>query len=138
MDHKKKIQKYYAYGLLPILVVWALISIFISHVYGVFFLIGYTWPYMYYTPGFEERAQSKSYRFSFLGNLFKFQTFIFGLIPENPPFWMRPLARLVVPFLISGLLSILNPDWSPLWTFFGWLTFEIFVFCNKKYNWDLI
>ncbi len=110
----------------------------VDPMYGIFFLIGYTWPYMYYTPGFEEKARSKSYRYSLLGNLFRFQEYIFGLLPETPPFWMRPLARFIVPFLISGALSILNPNWSPLWTFLGWIIFEAFVICDKKFKWNLL
>lgn len=138
MENKKKLQRYYTFGLLPILIVWALISIFVDPMFGIFFLIGYTWPYMYYTPGFEDKARSKSYRFSLLGNLFRFQEYIFSLLPSNPRFWMKPLARLVVPFLLSGVLSILNPSWSPLWTFMGWVVFEVFVFLDKKMQWNLL
>ena len=138
MEHKKKLQKYYLYGLMPVLVIWILLSLIVNQLYGVFFLLGYIWPYMYYTPGFAEKASSRSYRFSLLGNLFKFQSYIFTLVGEKPPVWMMPLARLVVPFSMTGVLSMINPNWSPLWTILGWSMFEVFVFCNKKFKWDLL
>ncbi len=138
MDQKQKRQKYYLYGLLPALVFWGLLTLFTDPVFGVFFMLGYSWPFMYYTPGFEEKALSRSYRFSFLGNLFRFQQYLFNLLPENPLFWMKPFARLMIPFLISGVLSIINPNWSPLFTILGWGCFEGFVFLNKKMGWGFI
>lgn len=139
MEQKTKLQRYYLYGLVPILICWLLLSIFFDQIYGVFFLLGYIWPYMYHTPGFAEKATSRPYRFSFLGNVFKFQNYVFSLLPkENPPYWMKAFAHLIVPFLFTGVLSILKPNWSPLWTFLGWMTFEAFVFLNKKFKWDLL
>lgn len=138
MDEKQKRQKYYLYGLVPALIVWGLISVASDPVFGVFFMLGYSWPFMYYTPGFEEKALSRSYRFSFLGNLFRFQQYLFQLLPENPPLWMKPFARLIVPFLITGVLSIINPTWSPLFTIMGWASFELFCFLNEKKGWGFI
>ena len=138
MDHKKKLQKYYLYGLVPALAVWVLISFSLDHVYGVFFMLGYIWPYMYHTPGFDERALSRNYRFSFLGNLFRFQQQIFSMVPEGKAAFLKPLARLVIPFLITGLLSIINPTWSPLWNILGWASFEGFNYLNRKFKWDLM
>lgn len=138
MDHKSKLRKYYLYGLLPAAVAWLIISFLIDQMYGVFFMLGYVWPYMYYTPGFEEKAMSRNYRFSLLGNLFKFQQYLFSMVPEKAKTWMKPIARLAIPFLITGILSVLNPSWSPLWTILGWASFEGFCFLNKKLNWDLM
>lgn len=136
MENKSKLQKYYLYGLVPALIIWGLISAFVDQIYAIFFLIGFTWPFMYYTPGFEEKATSQTYRFSFLGNLFKAQRTLFQRLPENPPVWMTSMMRLVIPLLFTGALSILNPTFSPLWAILGWAVFEGFAFVNKKKNWD--
>lgn len=136
MENKSKLQRYYLYGLLPAIVLWAIISAFVDQVYAIFFLIGFTWPFMYYTPGFEEKATSRSYRFSFLGNLFRAQNMLFERLPENPAVWMTSVLRLVIPLGFTGLLSVLNPSFSPLWTILGWSVFELFAFLNKKKNWD--
>ncbi|MCR9204239.1 MAG: hypothetical protein NXH75_06665, partial [Halobacteriovoraceae bacterium] len=135
MENKSKLHRYYLYGLLPAIIVWALISAFVNQIYAVFYLLGFTWPFMYYTPGFEEKANSRSYRFSFLGNLFKAQNSLFERLPENPAPWMVSLLRLAIPLIFTGLLSIINPSFSPLWTIFGWGMFEGFAFLNKKKNW---
>lgn len=136
MNHKEKIQKYYLYGLVPVLVLWGLFSFFVDQVYAIFFLIGFTWPYTFHAPGFEDKASSSRYKYSVLGNLFKFQTALYDRLPENPAPWMKPMLRLVVPILLTGVISIINPNATPLWAILGWLCFELFAFLNKKNNWD--
>jgi len=136
MENKSKLLKYYSYGLLPLLILWILIFVFVDKVYSIFFLIGFTWPYMYHTPGFEEKATSRSYRYSLLGNLYKLQSFLNKKVPETAPVFMYSLSRLIPSFLISILLVVFNPDYSPLWVIGGWSFFEIFAFLNKKKSWD--
>ena len=138
MEKNQRLQRYYKYGLLPILVLWLLITIFFNAMVGAFFLLGFVWPYLYYTPGFEEKAKSNAYKYSFLGNIFKFQEWIFSLMGETPPRWMVSMGRLLVPLFISGLVSILNPSWTPLWSIIGWGCFEAFSYLNEKKSWDLM
>ncbi len=137
-SHKQKLQRYYLYGLMPVLILWALLSYGINFMVGLFFLIGYVWPYMYHTPGFAEKASSANYRYSFLGNVFKFQDYLFKRASETKKEWTKPVARLCVPFLFSAVISIINPHWTPLWTILGWAVFEGFVICNKKMKWNLL
>jgi hypothetical protein len=137
-NHKEKLQRYYMYGLMPVLVLWVLLSYGINFMVGLFFLVGYIWPYMYHTPGFAEKARSANYRYSFLANVFKFQNYLFELVPTESKPWMKPIARLIVPLIFSGIISILNPHWTPIWTIFGWGVFEGFVVCDKKMGWNLL
>lgn len=137
-EKKDKLLKYYKFGLLPILILWLIITLLAEVMDGVFFLLGFMWPYLYYTPGFEEKARSDAYKYSFLGNIFKFQTWIFTLLGEEPKRWMISFSRLIIPLLITGLVSALNPSWSPLWTLGGWLFFEVFAFVNDKKKLNLM
>ena len=137
-ETKAKLLRYYKFGLVPILVLWLIITLTFAVMDGVFFLLGFTWPYLYYTPGFEGKAKSDAYKYSFLGNIFKFQKWIFTLLGEQPKRWMLSCARLIIPLFITGLVSVLNPSWSPLWSLAGWMVFEVFIFLNDKKKWYLI
>ncbi len=138
MEKKQELLRYYKYGLTPIFILWLLVTIFSDAMDGAFFLMGFMWPYLYYTPGFEEKAQSKAYRYSFLGNIFKFQTWIFSLIGPTPKRSAVVMARLIVPVLFAGIVSVFNPSWSPLWSILGWAMFEGFAYLNEKKNWNLM
>ncbi len=138
MEKKQQLLKYYKYGLIPVLILWLVITAVSDAMDGAFFLMGFMWPYLYYTPGFEEKALSKAYKFSFLGNIFKFQAWVFSLMGDQPKRWMISFARLIVPLLLSGIVSALNPSWTPLWSLVGWSVFELFVFLNDKQKWDLL
>ncbi len=138
MEKKQQLLRYYKFGLIPVFILWLLITIFSDGMDGAFFLMGFMWPYLYYTPGFEEKAKSDAYKFSFLGNIFKFQTWVFSLMGESPKRWMISFARLIIPLLLSGIVSALNPSWTPLWSIVGWIAFEGFAFLNEKQNWNLL
>ena len=137
-NSKDKLVRYYKYGLIPILILWLILTFVTTPMSGAFFLMGFMWPYLYYTPGFEDKAQSKAYRYSFLGNIFKFQSWIFSLMGNQPKRWMVSFARLIIPLLLSGVIRILNPSWSPLWSILGWLTFEGFIWLNEKKDLQLL
>ena len=70
MEHKSRLHRYYLYGLLPTIIIASVIAIFATQFEAFLYLVGFTWPYLYYTPGFEEKATSATYRFALLGNLF--------------------------------------------------------------------
>lgn len=135
---KTKLLKYYKFGLIPVLVLWLIITFVSDAMDGAFFLLGFMWPYLYYTPGFEDKAKSDAYKYSFLGNVFKFQAWVFTLLGEHPKRWMISFARLIVPLLLTGIVSALNPTWTPLWSLVGWICFEGFVLLHDKYKWELM
>ena len=61
-----KLNRYYIYGILPAFIICAIITFYASFIDGSFFMLGFIWPYSYYTPGIEEKLINKYGRFSFL------------------------------------------------------------------------
>lgn len=138
MEKRSQLLRYYKYGLIPIVILWVIVMFSFGALEGAFFLIGFMWPYLYYTPGFEEKAQSKAYKYSFLGNIFKIQRWLLSRLGSENIKWKMSVARLIVPFVVALIVGILNPSWSPLWCIFGWAAFEVFFLCNDKKNLNLI
>lgn len=135
VQNMNKLTKYYCYGIIPSFLIFIVIALSTEAMYGVFFLIGFFWPYMYYTPGFEEKALSKNYRFSFLGTLYRFQTQLFKVLPRDSLKMTMPIARFVIPFLFAGVINLLNPSFTSLWVVLGWLAFEMFMILDSKKAW---
>ena len=105
-NSKDKLVRYYKYGLIPILILWLILTFVTTPMSGAFYLMGFMWPYLYYTPGFEDKAQSKAYRYSFLGNIFKFQKCVKLKTISIKKLKARLLLKENKRFISSGLIIV--------------------------------
>jgi hypothetical protein len=133
-EQKQKRNKYYLYGLLPVFILWIVVTVLFGIMASSFFLIGFLWPFLYYTPGFKEKACSQSYKYSLLGNAFKIQNWIFSQIRLSPAKWKWPLGRNLIPLLIALFVVAINPIGSAILVIFGAACFELLIYCDQKMN----
>tara|TARA_B110000908_G_C10126879_1_gene390305 strand:+ start:343 stop:741 length:399 start_codon:yes stop_codon:yes gene_type:complete len=128
---KSKLNRYYFYGVFPALIVTLVMSQLLHFIDASFYILGFIWPYSYYTPGSREQILNGQKRFSFLGLSFQTHDFIFEKLPQK---MLAPLVRLVCPLGFVLLLSLISFSYVYCWVLLGWLSFELFFFISNKYN----
>lgn len=124
-----ELNRYYLQGIAPALLGFIIITIAVHLIDGSFYMLGFAWPYSYYTPGLSKKLEDRYGRFSFLNMSYSAHEYLFSKMPNQQ--W-RPLVHLVAPVLFVGLLSLISFSTSFLWTFLGWLHFEVFFFMKKR------
>lgn len=128
---KNKLNRYYLFGILPALAVTLVVSQLFHFIDASFYILGFIWPYSYYTPVDREQILKGHKKFSFLGLSYQIHDFMFTKIPNQK---LAPLVRLFCPVGFVALLSLISFSYVYSWVFIGWICFELFHFINHKYS----
>ncbi len=128
---KNKLNHYYLFGVFPALTITLIISQAFHFIDASFYILGFIWPYSYYTPGSRDEILKGRNRFSFLGLSYQIHDFIFLKLPNKK---LAPLVRLMCPVGFVILLSLISFSYVYSWVLFGWMSYELFHFINNKYS----
>jgi hypothetical protein len=128
---KNKLNRYYFFGIFPALVITLVISQLLHFIDASFYILGFIWPYSYYTPDNREVVLGGQKRYSFLGLSYQIHDFLFKKLPQKN---IAPFVRLLCPLGFVSLLSVISFSYVYSWVFAGWISFEVFYFMNNKYK----
>lgn len=126
-----ELNRYYLYGIFPALIIFFIITGVSGLIEAAFYMLGFVWPYSFYTPGLSDKLDQRNHRFSFLGLSKSIHLYLFTKITHHK---MAPVVRLICPLFFVGCLSIISLSPIYLWTFVGWFLFEIFFLCNSRFS----
>jgi ABC-type antimicrobial peptide transport system permease subunit len=126
---------YYFWGLTPAFLLAFIFFLFIGNTsFALFFLVGFVWPFAMETPGLAEKAESPTYRFSFLGMTYRLQKDIVEKFSQLLPKYMI-FSRLIPPLVFSLLMFLIDSNWGISSVLLGWAFFELFYhFFRKRFS----
>jgi hypothetical protein len=132
---KSQLNRYYLYGIVPAFIIFSVTLMMSDFINASFYMLGFVWPYSYYTPGLKEKLSKNYGNLSFLSMSFRAHEALFDKVPSLK---LAPLVRLLAPLIFVSLLSLISFSYSFLWVWLGWLHFELFFLLNLKLSLNLI
>lgn len=126
-----QLNRYYLQGIAPALIIFIVVSFTVHFIDASFYMLGFVWPYSYYTPGLGDKLKNRYGRLSLLNLSYQAHDYLFEKIPNKK---ITPLVHLIVPVTFVALLSIIAFSLSFLWIFLGWAHFEVFHHVSQRYN----
>lgn len=132
---KEKLRKYYFYGLAPAIVMAILIGAGTDLIFACYFMVGFSWPYSFYTPNLRAKINENPSRLSFISLSFQCHDFLFEKLGTKVP---HIIVRGVIPCAFALINYMIAFDYRCSMSLVGFFAFEIFYYIDKKRNLNLI
>ena len=123
MKNNKELFQYYLYGVFPALIIFAIVALAIHFMAASFFMLGFIWPYSYYTPGLKEKLSENPRKLSLLSMSYRGHDYLFNKVNNKK---IHFCIRGFYPLIFVGALSLISFNNYYLWAVGGWLYFEAY------------